>query len=82
MPPLFKTHPIASFSSALVALLLALGGAYISLDRRVEARTTPDEVRQIVNDTTADKLGELTRSVNRVDAQINKVLDKLDTLQK
>lgn len=67
-------------AGAVIALLIAMGSSYFSLARQVEARPDRTEVRQIIDDKTVDKLNAIGKTVDRLDTQINKVLDKLDTL--
>lgn len=68
-----NTKIFASLAGAIVTLIIALTGSYLSLDRRVEARTTPDEVRQIIDDKTSARLDEVLRRQEHMDKQLDRL---------
>lgn len=59
---------------ALLALVAAVGGGYIS----VATRTTQAEVEHIVDTRTEDKFSETQRRFDAIDRQLNRILDRLE----
>lgn len=64
---------LSAVFSGLVALFLAIAGAYASLDRRVEAKPSTADVRQIVEDKTRDRLDEVLRRQEHMDKQLDRL---------
>jgi hypothetical protein len=74
---MISTKSIASISSALVALFLAIIGAYLALDRKVvalasAALTTP-QVEHLIDLKTADKLDEIIRRLQTLDVRMDRL---------
>lgn len=70
---------IAGFSGAFIALLIALIGAYLALDRKVtvlaEAAMTPIDVEHIIDLKTTDKLTAIQASLARIESNIQRLQD-------
>jgi len=64
---------IAGFSSAIVALTIAMLSAYISLRQEVYARPTDTVVRQLIDDKTTDKFFEVFRRFDRLDQRFDRI---------
>lgn len=68
---------IAGFSSALVALAVALLSAYISLKQEVQSRPSDTQVRQLIDDRTSDKFFEMFRRFDRLDQRFDRLDQEL-----
>lgn len=68
---------IGTFASALVALLIAVASAYVSLDRRVEERPREAQVRQLIDDKTADKFFEVFRLFSHMEQRFDRIDQEL-----
>jgi hypothetical protein len=68
---------LISLSGALVALVLALFGAFFALDRRVDALAaspiTFDQVEHIVDLKTSARLDEILRRLGQIDAKLEQL---------
>lgn len=64
---------IAAFASAVVALFIALSTSYFALAKAVETKPSRDEVRQIVEDKTRDRLDEVLRRQEHMDKQLDRL---------
>lgn len=71
------SHSIAAVVTAAIAFCAAVGSAYVS----VATRTTPDQVEHIVEVHTQDKFSEVQRRFDKVDQDLNRVLNKLDRIE-
>jgi len=74
---------IAGFSSAIVAFLLALATAYITMERHVTALAAAtismSEVEHMVDLKTATKLDEILRRLVRIEGQLDNLPKKLNS---
>jgi hypothetical protein len=68
-----ENHRLVGLSSAGVALILAIIGGYLSLDRRVSDATTTAQVEHIIDLKTGDKLDEIIRRLQHIDTQIERL---------
>ncbi len=65
-------------SGGVAAIFLAGLGAYVSLDERVSKAPTNQEVRQLIDDKTADKLAEITRRLAHIEQQEEDLITRFE----
>ena len=68
-----ENHRLIGLSSAGAALILAIIGGYLSLDRRVSAAPTTEQVEHIVDLRTANRLDEILRRLGQIDAKLEQL---------
>ena len=70
---------VASVASALVTMLLAIVGAYLSIDRHVTAMAataiSPVQVEHLIDLKTADKLDAILARQQHIEQQIDQLED-------
>jgi hypothetical protein len=67
-------------SGGFATLLVAGIGAYVSTSNEVATRPSSQEVRQLIDDKTADKLSEINRRLSHLEQQQDTLLERLQTL--
>lgn len=74
---LVKTTTLAGFSSAIIAAMIAVIGAYLAIDRKVEAlantMVTPTGVEHLVDLKTTSKLDEILHRLERMEDQLDRL---------
>lgn len=68
---------LAAIVIALLALLTAVGGGYVS----VATKITVTEAEHIVDYKTSDKFAEVLRRFDKIDQDLSRLLDKIDKTQ-
>lgn len=68
-----KNSILIGASGALAAILLSIAGGYLSLNQRVAAATTAEQVEHIIDLKTANRLDEILRRLGQIDAKLEQL---------